>query len=189
MRAICWLLNKRIIFYLDFCSCVCVCVNGCLDTSGGSHCRAYASYPAPWLCERVIWAVAFSFLFFFLPPFSSYELSSAMRVRTARVIAVVEHAGLLHKPFACCMSVYNLRMLLSLQAKKRKHIKGTVHVRVDTNPNSLWGSGAMRKDEGAWNLSREHQHWMFHLNLGSILCGILITLPLVWIDSPFKGYG
>lgn len=64
------------------------------------------------------------------------------------------------------------------------------------NPKSLtWGRDTIRKDEGCMKAlwvflcSINIECWaVFHLNLGSFLCGILIVLPLVWISSPFTAY-
>ncbi len=90
--------------------------------------------------------------------------------------------------FACCVSSKDVGML---QVKKWKHIKGIVQLS-RYNPNSLaWGRDTMRKDEGGMKALRVFlcgvniECWaVFHLNLGSILCGILIMLPLVWIGLP-----
>lgn len=103
IKAICWLLNKRIIFYLDFC-----CVHDYVQS--GSRIQV-EKRPQ---CECVIRVVTL---------WAFYQGSfSFICVWAASAAAVVKHAGL-HKPLHVVLG-----MLLSLQVNKWKHIKGIVHL-------------------------------------------------------------
>lgn len=81
IKAICWLLNKRIIFYLDFCVREWVPCRSWIQV-GGCHCGVFASYPCRDFGSML--SGRFSFL-------------CSICVWAARVAAVVKHGGL-HRP-------------------------------------------------------------------------------------------
>lgn len=158
-----------------------MCASVCLVALGSRQEAAAAAAAVCMLLIRVmtLWAC-----------YLSSFLSSAICVCGARAAAVVKHAGL-HKPFACCVRGNDVGMRLPLQVKKWKHIKRIVHLS-RYNPGSLtWFMDATRKDEEGMKAFRVFlcstniECWaVFHLNLGSILCGILIVLPSVWLGPP-----
>lgn len=130
-----------------------------------------------WLCERVIWVVVF---FLFLQTFKCYMCMDCMCDRSG-------HTWRTSQALVCCISGNDLGMVLSLQVKGMKtHQRNSARKSIQTQLDVRQGYYEKGwRGMKSFSLSLQHQHWMFHLNLGFILCGILIMLPLVWIDSPF----
>lgn len=121
IKAICWLLNKRIIFYLDFCVREWVPCRSWIQV-GGCHCSVCASYP----CRDFVSMLSeqFSFLRTFKCRLCmGCTCSGSGRTRRAS------------QDFACCVSGNRVRMRLSLQLKRWKHIKGIARLS-RYNPNS-----------------------------------------------------
>lgn len=142
IKAICWLLNKRIIFYLDFCVRERVPFRSWIQV-GACQCSVYASYP--WV---TLWACYLSRFFFF----SSHTFKCHMCMGCT--CSSSGQTWRTSQAFACSVSGNDVGMRLSLQVKKWKHIKEIVHLS-RYNPKSLTrGRGTMRKDGGgAWKLS------------------------------------
>lgn len=88
IKAICWLLNKRIIFYLDFCVQEQGPCRSQLLLVGGCHCCVYSSYP----CHDFVSKLSSWFGIFFLP---TYQLWTAMF--STHALAKVK-SGVMTKP-------------------------------------------------------------------------------------------
>lgn len=108
IKAICWLLNKRIIFYLDFCVCERVPFRSWIQV-GGCHCSVYASYP----CHDFVSVLSEPFFFLgrFQVPYSMRTVctcsSSGQTQRTSQA-------------FACCLNGNRVGMHRSLRELKRQ---------------------------------------------------------------------
>lgn len=131
IKAICWLLNKRIIF-LPWLLCARLCAVLLLDPGRRLPLQHVRLLSVSWLWEHVIWAVLFLAFHMCMGCMCS---SSGQTRRTSQA-------------FTCCVSGNDVGMRLPLQAKEWKHIKGIVHFS-RYNPNSLtWFRDTIRKEEG-----------------------------------------
>ncbi len=126
IKAICWLLNKRIIFYLDFCVTECVPCRSWIQAEG-RHCSVYVSYP----CHGSVCLLSEQLSFKCHMCMSWTCGSSGQTQRTSQA-------------FACCVRGNDVWMRLSLQVQKWKHIKRIVHLS-RYNPSSLtWFRDSIR---------------------------------------------
>lgn len=137
IKAICWLLNKRIIFYLDSCVCEWVPCRSWIQV-GGCRCSVCASYP----CRDFVSAL--SEQSFFLRTFKCHMCmgctcsSSGQARRTSQA-------------FACCLSGNYVGMHHSLQEIKR-HQRNQAHKSIQSQLIDVrqgyyekgWGGGAWK---------------------------------------------